>query len=125
MRLACGPIAAVSSVVLQDVRDSAAYPARGGCFADDSHGLLQDVVRISRGWVAQLSGHDLQREAILHLGNLAEELIRDGSASPVAMTQLRALLCGNCRHLDAVQSQCAGRSLHQCQLLTKPGHGGP
>jgi hypothetical protein len=111
MRLASGPIPAVSSVGLQDARDS--------------HGLLRDVLRISRGWVARLSGNDLQREAILHLGNLAEELIRDTNASPVAMTQLRALLCGNCSHLDGVQSQCAGRSLHQCRLLTKPGHGGP
>jgi hypothetical protein len=125
MRLDSGSIQTVSSVGLRDVPDTAVHPAVGACFAGDSNQLLQDVLRLSQDWVAQLRVPDLQREAILHLGNLAEELLRNGNASPLAMTQLRALLCGNCRHLNAVQNQCAGRSLHRCQLLTKPGHGGP
>ena len=84
------------------------------------HHLLQGALRVSREWVAGLPGHDLQREAILHLGTLANDLIRDGNAaSLLAMTQLRALLCGNCRHLNAAYWDCSRQSLEQCLLLKR------
>ena len=80
--------------------------------------LLRGVLRVSREWMAYPPGHDLQSEALLHLGSLADDLIRDGNAaSLLAMTQLRALLCGNCRHLDAVHGHCSGQSLEHCLLL--------
>ena len=113
-----GTIQAVSSVDLPDVPDTTVHPAVGAFFADDSPQFLRDVLRLSQDWVAQLRGDDLEHEAILRLGNLAEELLRNGNASPVAMTKLRVLLCGHCRH-------CAGHSLPKCELLTKPGHGDP
>ena len=110
------------SVYLQTSSDttpsSSAYSvATAANGADGSHHLLQEVVRLSRQWVDHIHGQDLQREGILHLGNLAEELIRNGQASLYAMAQLRTLLCGNCRRLNAAQGQCSGQSLDRCQLL--------
>jgi hypothetical protein len=67
--------------------------------------------------VEHIPVHDLQHEALLHLGNLAEDLIKNCNTSLLAMAQLRALLCGNCRHLNAAQGQCAGQSLERCPLL--------
>ena len=82
-----------------------------------SHHLLQKVVRLSQQWVDHVHVQELQREGILHLGYLAEELIRNGNSSLVAMTQLRTLLCGNCRRLNAAQGQCSGQPLDRCPLL--------
>ena len=103
-----GTIQAVSSVDLPDVPDTTVHPAVGAFFADDSPQFLRDVLRLSQDWVAQLRGDDLEHEAILRLGNLAEELLRNGNASPVAMTKLRVLLCGHCRHcaLNDTDDKC-------------------
>ncbi len=110
------------SVYLQTSSDTAPLPsadavATAADGADGSHHLLQEVVRLSRQWVDQLHVQNLHREGILHLGNLAEDLIRNGQASLFAMTQLRTLLCGNCRRLNAAQGQCSGQSLDRCLLL--------
>ncbi|MCK9388897.1 MAG: hypothetical protein M0Q22_10980 [Sulfuritalea sp.] len=119
MFLAPGSMSAIPSIHLQTAPDIAPPPAEG-CLVGVSQHLLQAVSRISREWAEHFHADDLQRSAILHLGSLAED-ISDGNASALAMTQLRALLCGNCRRLDAAEGACSGQSLNGCRLLKEPG----
>jgi hypothetical protein len=105
------------SVYRQTSSDTTPSPPAVAVATGGSPHLLHKVFRLSRQWVEHIPVHDLQREAILHLGNLAEDLIRNSNTSLLAMAQLRALLCGNCRHLNAAQGLCSGQSLEHCLLL--------
>ena len=120
MFLAPGSMSAAMSSIHLPTAPDIAPPAAEDSFAGVSQHHLQAVSRISREWAEHLRADDLQRSAILHLGSLAED-ISDGNASALAMIQLRALLCGNCRRLDAAEGACSGQSLDGCRLLKEPG----
>ena len=105
--------------VYQNAPASAPVSASGG---DGYRSLLEEVLQISHDWAEGACAHGLQRDAVMHLWSLTQELLESNvPAPPVALTQLRALLCGNCRALNAAQGQCTGRSLDQCRLLNGAG----
>jgi hypothetical protein len=79
--------------------------------------LLEGVVRVSRGWGDQIPVNDPQRQRLTRVGSLAEDLLRNGDYSSTAMTTARALLCVNCRRLNASQGKCFGQALDRCLLL--------
>lgn len=88
--------------------------------ADDSRDQLEGVSRLSRKWVERYPVGHPQREMLMRMGTLAEGLLTAGNYSPVAMTRVRDLMCGNCRRLDAAQGRCHGQSLDRCLLLKEP-----
>ncbi len=93
------------------------FGAAYDCAAGDAQQLLEAVVRLSQQWLEQFHLPDAQHEKVARLGVLATDLVKRGDFSSVAMTTARALLCVNCRRLDAAQGQCHGQSLERCPLL--------
>jgi hypothetical protein len=91
--------------------------AVGDSPASCSQSILQEVLRVSREWLERLHVPSKERAAVQHLASLAEDLVGDAHASPLAMAQVRALLCGSCHHLNAAHGQCSGQSLERCPLL--------
>jgi hypothetical protein len=85
--------------------------------ASGNQDLLQAVLRVSRQWEARLAVDDSSRLTSQRLIALAEQLLGCGNAPPLAMTEIRALLCTRCRRLDAAQGKCSGESLDRCLLL--------
>lgn len=96
---------------------SKASPASGEFSAGETRELIEGVLGLSREWSQRLSVRDPQREKVVHLGCMAEELLMSGDFSPAALGALRAQLCANCRRLEAARGRCAGQSLAQCPLL--------
>lgn len=87
----------------------------------DRRAQLEGVVRLGRAWLERMPAADPQREHLIRMGILAEDLIRAGDYSVDAMTTARALLCANCRRLDASQGKCRGQALDRCMLLNGTG----
>ncbi len=83
-----------------------AEPVESGASRNKS--LLEDVVRVSRGWVDRIPLDDPQRQRAARVGSLAEDLLRKEDYSPAAMTTTRAVICVNCRRLNASQGKCLG-----------------
>jgi hypothetical protein len=92
-------------------------PESTDCAAGQNQGLLEGVVRISHGWMERIPVDDPQREKVARVGSLAADLIRTGDFSSAAMTTARALMCVNCRRLNAAQGKCFGQALDRCLLL--------
>lgn len=89
--------------------------------AAQKQALLQGVVRLGREWLDRIPADDPQREHLIRMGILAEDLIRAGDHSPAAMAMARALLCANCRRLGAIEGKCFGQVLERCVLLNSSG----
>jgi hypothetical protein len=86
---------------------------------DGSHKLLEGVLRVSRDWAERLPPRDRERQAAVGLAALTENLLADGKPSPHAMSNVRGLLCANCRRLNAAQGKCFGQALERCLLLRR------
>ena len=85
--------------------------------ASDKTGQLQGVARLGREWLERVAVADPQRGDLVRMGILVEDLIRSGNQSVAAMTTTRALLCTNCRRLNAAEGKCLGQALERCLLL--------
>lgn len=90
--------------------------------AENNRWQLEQVLRLSREWLARGAVNATQRESLIRLGVLADYMITTGDFSPPAMMTALALMCANCLCLDATRGQCLGRIQGRCQLLeeTKP-----
>lgn len=78
---------------------------------------LQGVALLARKWLERIPALDSHRESVLRMGILADDLAMNGTPSAAAMGALRAMLCANCRRLDAAQGQCSGQIMERCRLL--------
>lgn len=99
--------------------DSEPLPAPD-CAASGNQRLLEEVLRVSQEWLKQLSVHDSRRGNLTAMQMLMKDLIKTGNCSSADMTTARALLCSNCRRLNAAPEKCSGRSLDRCPLLKGP-----
>jgi hypothetical protein len=80
---------------------------------------LKAVARRGRKWLEQVSASDPVRGNLILMSAFAEELVKTGDQSPDAMTTIRALLCSNCRRLNAAGGKCSGQPLERCMLLNE------
>lgn len=94
-----------------------AGPSAADARATDRQALLAGVARLGQMWLSQIPAADPQREHLIRMGILAENLMKNGDHSPAAMTTARMLLCANCRYLGAGPEECAGQALDRCPLL--------
>jgi len=78
---------------------------------------LHGALKVCRSWLNDLPAKDTTRSSVLHLEALIENLISTESTCGMAMSNVRALLCTNCRILQAVKKRCAGTSLERCLLI--------
>ena len=83
----------------------------------DKLALLQGVARLGRAWLERIPAAEPERERLIGMCRLVEDQVRAGDHSPAAMTTARALLCSNCRRLNASEGRCLGTALHRCMLL--------
>lgn len=109
---------AVHPRISVDIRQPA---ATGDCVAEKSRVLLEGAMQLSLEWLEQVSPCDPQHERLFHLALLTADLYQMGDLLPTAMTTARALLCVNCRRLNAAQGKCVGQSLERCLLLRELG----
>lgn len=107
------------SVYLRATACSAGRSAVDGVAADKK-ALLEGVVRLGRKWLERIPADDPQREHLIRMGILAEDLVRSGDHSLAAMTTARELLCANCCRLGAADGKCAAQLLERCVLLNGP-----
>ena len=98
-------------------QDNNRLPAADGA-SDGNRPRLEEILRVSRIWLAQPQVSATQRESLIRLGVLAEHLGTANDHSPSAMEAALALMCGNCLCLDATRGQCLGRPEDRCLLLT-------
>lgn len=100
---------------------SSEYPSCGRSGNDriavDWCAQLEGVARLGRDWLARFDAADPQRGDVIRMGALADDLVGGGDRSPAAMTMIRALLCSNCRRLNAAEGKCFGQALERCMLL--------
>lgn len=103
--------------------DASNYPDSDRLAAADStlggsQHLLEAVLRVCRKWLQHLPAHDLRRENLNITVRFVEGLLESGDDFlGHAMANVRALLCVNCRRLDAAPGKCSERSLDRCPLL--------
>lgn len=80
--------------------------------------LLQGSLKLCRKWLEHLPAHDRRRENLNITERFVEDLLEsDDDYLDHAMANARALLCVNCRRLNAAPEQCSGPSLDRCPLL--------
>ena len=96
-------------------------PAAPDATAAGRQALLAGVARLARAWLERIPAGDPQREHLIRMGILAENLMKIGDHSPAAMTTARMLLCANCRYLNAGPEKCVGQALNRCPLLKASG----
>jgi hypothetical protein len=97
--------------------DSEPLPATDGT-PGSSKDTLERVLQVCRMWLQHLPANDPRRENLDAMAILVKDIIESGDYSlRDAMTTARALLCTNCRRLNAAPEQCAGRSLDRCPLV--------
>lgn len=97
--------------------DSDRLAAANSTLGGSQH-LLEAVLRVCRKWLQHLPAHDPRRQNLDVMAILAKDILESGDYSlHEAMTTARALLCTNCRRLNAAPDQCAGRSLDRCPLV--------
>ena len=83
-----------------------------------SQHLLEGVLQVCRKWLQHLPAHDRRRENLNITERFVEDLLESGDDYlGHAMANARALLCVNCRRLDAAPGKCSERSLDRCPLL--------
>jgi len=90
--------------------------------APDAHPLWQSVLEVLRGWLQEQPRHDQQHERLALAMASIEDFMRKNDYSIEAKTVGRALMCVNCRRLNANQVKCSGRPLEKCPLLTGNFH---
>lgn len=100
--------------------NSTAGVARSGndSFAVDWRAQLEGVEQLGRNWLARCDEADPQRGDLIHMDLLVKDLIGAGDHPVAAMTTTRALLCANCRRLNAAEGKCLGQALERCMLLS-------
>jgi hypothetical protein len=79
---------------------------------------LQAVARLGRMWLERIPAAEPKRGRLTGMCVLVEDLVRAGDHSVAAMTTARALLCNNCRRLNAAEGKCLGTALHRCMFLS-------
>ncbi|MDA8257742.1 MAG: hypothetical protein M0Z99_19285 [Betaproteobacteria bacterium] len=83
-----------------------------------SQHLLEAVLQVCRKWLQHLPADDRRRENLNITERFVENLLESGDEFlGHAMANTRALLCVNCRRLDAAPAKCSERSLDRCPLL--------
>lgn len=97
---------------------SQAAPA--DCAANDGNGLLEAALKLCQQWMERLPADDPERRNLVCLRMSLGYLINGGEPSPLDMSNIRALLCSNCRRINAAQGKCSGRPLNRCPLLNGP-----
>lgn len=86
----------------------------------DKLARLRDVARLGRAWLERIPANEPKRGHLTGMCILVEDLVNAGDHSMAAMTTARALLCSNCRRLDAAKGKCLGTALHRCMFLNGP-----
>lgn len=87
-----------------------------------SQHLLEGALQVCRTWLQHLPAHDHRRANLNVMEVLVKDILESGDYSvPDAMTTARALLCTNCRRLNAAPEKCSGWSLDRCPLLARIG----
>lgn len=83
----------------------------------DKLARLQAVARLGRTWLERIPASEPKRGRLTGMCVLVEDLVSAGDHSLAAMTTARALLCNNCRRLNASEGKCLGQALHRCMFL--------
>lgn len=96
----------------------AVLPSTADSTASASQRALEEVVRINRERLQQISGDDPQHENLVRLGMLIRDIGRARASSSGTRTTARAF-CLSCRCLDATQGQCSRQPLDRCLLLKR------
>lgn len=91
--------------------------AEGDATPAEKLARLQGVARLGRTWLERIPAAEPKRGRLNGMCVLVEDLVRVGDHSVAAMTTARALLCSNCRRLNAAEGKCLGAALHRCMLL--------
>lgn len=87
-----------------------------------SKDLLQGVMQVFSKWLEHLPVHDPRFKRLNATEILFKDMLESGAYSGIyVMTTAHALLCTNCRRLDAAPEECSGRSLDRCPLLNGIG----
>lgn len=87
-----------------------------------SKDTLERVLQVCRMWLQHLPAHDPRRKNLDAVAILVKDILESGDYSiHDAMTTARALLCTNCRRLNAAPEQCAEQSLDRCLLVKRIG----
>lgn len=106
---------------MQSVRSNRSQAGEGLPVADglteNNRLQLEEILRVSREWLAQAALDPAQRESLIRLGVLADYMINTGDVSPAAMKTALTLMCACCLGLEATQGQCLGRPQDRCLLL--------
>lgn len=85
--------------------------------ANDSIGLLKDALKLCQQWMERFPVDDPERRNLVCLQMSLGYLINSGEPSALDMSNIRALLCTNCRRISAAQGRCSGQPLNRCPLL--------
>lgn len=91
--------------------------AEGDATPAEKLARLQGVARLGRTWLERIPAAEPKRGRLTGMCVLVEDLVRVGDHSVAAMTTVRALLCSNCRRLNAAEGKCLGAALHRCMFL--------
>lgn len=97
-----------------------AEPVRSDAAA--AHPPWASALAVLRGWQQEHPPCDDQHQHLVLAGAAIEDLIRKSDYSIEAKTVGRALLCVNCRRLDATHGKCSGQPLETCPLLNGSFH---
>lgn len=89
--------------------------------AAGSHPRWETVLRLLRRWLKEHPARDAGRASLFIGEMLIEELMRTNDYSSDAAVSGCAILCVNCRRLDASQGKCSGQPLNRCPLLKGEG----
>lgn len=80
---------------------------------------LEAAAGLVQEWLLRVPAHDPPRQHLLLTSSVIGALATSRDHSTAAMTTVRAMVCVNCRGLDASQGKCAGKPLDQCMLLNR------
>ncbi len=88
------------------------------CAANDSKRLLEDALKLCQQWMERFPVDDPGRRNLVCLQMSLGYLVNGGEPSALDMSNIRALLCSNCRRISAAQARCSGQPLNRCPLLS-------
>lgn len=86
------------------------------------HPQWQSVLEVLRDWQRGRSPYDEHRAHLALAEDSIEDLDLRNDYSDGAKTVGRALMCVNCRRLNASQGRCSGQPLEKCPLLNDDCH---
>lgn len=78
---------------------------------------FEAAVGLVEEWLRRLPEDDSQRRHLAQMRSVIGALAKGCDHSVAAMSTVRAMLCVNCRRLDAAQGKCFGKPLDQCMFL--------